>query len=104
MAEAGLTKIMDRVSEQLALKGVKGRKGRKPDGKTGRIDSFMGRTVPHADKHHHEFLLIGLKRPSLVLGRKELDQLEDYVNALLARLRGLGLFCRVRPLLINGLA
>ncbi len=85
MAEAGLTKIMDRVSDQLALKRTKGRKGRKPDGKIGRIDSFMGRIVPHADRQHHEFLLIELKRPSIVLGRKELDQLEDYVNALVVQ-------------------
>ena len=41
--------------------------------------------MPHADKLHHEFLLIELKRPSLVLSRKELNQLEDYVNALLAQ-------------------
>jgi hypothetical protein len=85
MAESGLTKIMDRVSYELALKRVRGRKGRKLDGKVGRIDSFMGRVVPHANRQHHEFLLVELKRPSLVIGRKELDQLEDYVNALLAQ-------------------
>lgn len=85
MPETGLTKIMDRVSDQLALRRAKGTKGRKPDGKIGRIDSFMGRIVPHADRQHHEFLLIELKRPSLALGRKELDQLEDYMSALLAQ-------------------
>jgi len=84
MAEAGLTKIMTRVSEELALKQTK-IKGRKPDGKIGRVDSFMGRIVPHADRQHREFLLIELKRPSLVVGRKELDQLEDYVNAILVQ-------------------
>jgi hypothetical protein len=85
MAESGLTKIMDRVSAELALAKTKGRKGRKPDGKIGRIDSFMGRIVPHANRQHHEFLLVELKRPSLVLGRKELNQLEDYVNALIVQ-------------------
>lgn len=85
MAESGLTKIMNRVSDELALARSKGRKGRKLDGKIGRIDSFMGRIVPHADRQHREFLLVELKRPSLVIGRKELDQLEDYVNALLAQ-------------------
>ena len=40
MSEAGLTKIMNRVSEELALKRTKTKK-RKPDGKIGRIDSFM---------------------------------------------------------------
>jgi Histidine kinase-, DNA gyrase B-, and HSP90-like ATPase len=85
MAEAGLTKIMQRISEELALKRAKGAKGRKPDGKIGRIDSFMGRLVPHGDENHREFLLIELKRPSLTIGRKELDQLEDYVNSILAQ-------------------
>ena len=85
MAEAGLTRVMNRVSEELDLKRQKGTKGRKPNGKIGRIDSFMGRVVPNADRQHREFLLVELKRPSLVVGRAELDQLEDYVNAMLAQ-------------------
>lgn len=85
MPEAGLTKIMHRVSTELSLEQAKGKKLRKPDGKIGRIDSFMGRVVPNPDRQHREFLLVELKRPSLVVGRKELDQLEDYVNALIAQ-------------------
>lgn len=85
MAESGLTKIMDRVSGELSLKRPKGAKGRKPDGKSGRVDLFMGRVVPNADRHHREYLLVELKRPSLVVGRVELDQLEDYVNSMLAQ-------------------
>jgi hypothetical protein len=84
MAESGLTKIMERVSSELALKRARAT-ARKPDGKIGRIDSFMGRVVPHADRKHSEFLLVELKRPSLVVGRKELDQLEDYVNAIITQ-------------------
>jgi hypothetical protein len=84
LSEVGLTKIMNRVSEELALKRTK-RVGRKPDGRIGRIDSFMGRVVPHADRQHREFLLIELKRPSLIVGRKEIDQLEDYVTALVSQ-------------------
>jgi hypothetical protein len=83
MMETGLTKIMNRVSEELALKRSKSAKGRKPDGKIGRIDSFMGRIVPHANREHREFFLVELKKPSIVIGRKELDQLEDYVNSML---------------------
>jgi histidine kinase/DNA gyrase B/HSP90-like ATPase len=85
MAEAGLTKIMNRVSDELALYRLKSKRGRKLDRKVGRIDSFRGRIVPHADRQHREFLLVELKRPSLIISRKELDQLEDYVNALLAQ-------------------
>jgi hypothetical protein len=84
MSEVGLTKIMQRVSEELALKSSR-RAGRKPDGSVGRVDSFMGRIIPTANRQHREFLLIELKRPSLKVGRKELDQLEDYVNAVVAQ-------------------
>ncbi len=81
LAETGLSRIMQRVSEELS--GAKSKvKLRKPDGKIGRIDSFLGRIVPHQDQRHREFLLIELKRPSLKIGRKETDQLEDYVNAI----------------------
>jgi hypothetical protein len=76
---------MQRVSAELALKRAKKMTLRKPDGKIGRIDSFMGRMVPHGDPNHREFLLIELKRPSLKVGRKELDQLEDYVTTILAQ-------------------
>jgi uncharacterized small protein (DUF1192 family) len=85
MAEVGLTRIMHRVAEELASKRRKGATARKPDGKVGRIDTLMGRLVPHADPNHREFLLVELKRPSISVGRKELDQLEDYVNAILAQ-------------------
>ena len=84
MSEAGLTKVMNCVSDELALKRSKG-KARKLDGTIGRVDSFMGRVVPHADRQHREFLLVELKRPSLVVGRREVDQLEDYVNAILSQ-------------------
>lgn len=80
LAEAGLTKVMNRVAEELGTK----RSGRvtKKDGKSGRADLFLGRSVPHPDAAKREFLLVELKRPLLCLGRKELDQVEDYVNAI----------------------
>jgi len=85
MAEAGLTQIMDRVSEEITTKRKKGTPVRKLDGKIGRIDSFMGRVVPNENPDHREYLLIELKKPSIKVGRKEVDQLEDYVNAILAQ-------------------
>ena len=83
MAEVGLTKVMQRVSDELALK--QNRRRAAPEEKRRRIDSFMGRTVPTGDQMRREFLLLELKRPSLKVGRKEVDQLEDYVNALVAQ-------------------
>lgn len=76
---------MNRVAEELQLRRSRGTKGRKLDGKIGRIDSFMGRVIPTPDSQRREFLLVELKRPSLTVGRKELDQLEDYVNAIVAQ-------------------
>jgi hypothetical protein len=81
LPEAGLTRVMERVAEELGS-GRAPRRVRKPDGTTGRIDCFLGRSVPHPDQNRREFLVVELKRPSLKIGRTELDQLEDYVNAL----------------------
>lgn len=81
MAETGLTKVMNRVADDLGTKR-KGRRVTKKDGSVGRVDCFLGRSVPNSDATKREYLLIELKRPSLKLGRKELDQVEDYVNAI----------------------
>jgi len=81
LPEAGLTRVMERVAEELRS-GPTPRRVRKPNGATGRIDCFLGRSVPHPDQNRREFIVVELKRPSLKIGRVELDQLEDYVNAL----------------------
>jgi hypothetical protein len=82
MPEVGLTKVMDRVSEDLATTRRRGTKARKLDGTIGRVDAFLGRLVPQSNRQHREYLLVELKRPSKVVGRKELQQVEDYVNAI----------------------
>ncbi|AZO51985.1 hypothetical protein EJ073_20525 [Mesorhizobium sp. M4B.F.Ca.ET.058.02.1.1] len=84
LAESGLTKVMKRVAAELAVKRSRGRVTN-VDGKIGRVDQFLGRSIPHPDQNHREFLLVELKRPSITVGRKELDQLEDYANAILAQ-------------------
>lgn len=81
LPEAGLSRIMDRVSMELTGKRS-GRKVVTPDGSTGRGDVFVGRVVPSQDQMRREFLLVELKRPSLAIGTKETDQLEKYVNTI----------------------
>ena len=81
MPEVGLTKVMARVAEDLGTKGTR-RMVTKPDGKRGRADQFLGRVVPGPIQSKREYLIIELKRPSLKIGRKELDQVEDYMNAI----------------------
>ncbi|WP_375762640.1 ATP-binding protein [Bradyrhizobium sp. B025] len=82
LSEVGLTRVMERVAQELGVKGSK-KTVKKADGSSGRLDNFLGRVVPHPDQTKQEFIVIELKRPSLKAGRKELDQLEDYVNALM---------------------
>jgi len=81
LSESGLTKVMERVAIDLKNKRTR-KKVTKPDGKVGRVDTFMGRVVPHPEGEKREYLLIELKRPILKVKRKELDQLEDYVSAV----------------------
>ncbi|WP_063799715.1 ATP-binding protein [Bradyrhizobium jicamae] len=84
LSEVGLTRVMERVSQELRSKSPK-KRIMKVDGSSARLDSFLGRIVPHPDQTKREFIVIELKRPSLKVGRKELDQLEDYVNALITQ-------------------
>ena len=81
MSEPGLTRIMKRVAEDLGS-GRKPKKVTKTDGKGGRADQFLGRIVPGPEKDRHEYLLIELKRPGLTIGRKELNQVQDYLHVM----------------------
>lgn len=81
LPEAGLSKIMERVAQELG-KGRSRKKLVTPEGKTGRADVFVGRGVPMQNQLKREFLLVELKRPNLTVGTKETDQLERYVNTI----------------------
>lgn len=81
LPEAGLTKVLNRVAEDIGT-SCRVRKVRKPNGKVGRVDCLLGRRVLNADIIKREYLIIELKRPSLTIGRKELDQIEDYARTL----------------------
>jgi hypothetical protein len=82
LPEIGLTRIIERVAEEISSTKNRRRKVTKPDGKSGRADCFLGRVIPHPEQERREYLIVELKRPSIKIGRKELDQLEDYVTAL----------------------
>jgi hypothetical protein len=82
LPEAGLSRIMRRVSQDLGTKRGSA-KVAKSGGGIGRADVFLGRVIPHPDHEHREYLLIELKRPKTSVGRKEFDQLEDYAQSLI---------------------
>jgi hypothetical protein len=81
LSEPGLTKVMKQVAEERSQKPRKG-SVLKPDGKKGRLDYLLGRSVPHANPNAREYLVVELKRPNLKIGRKEFDQIEDYSTTI----------------------
>lgn len=78
--EAGLTKVMQRVSEDLGGKRTGGRVT-KPDGRSGRVDQLLGRSIPGPHQEKREYLIVELKRPSAKADRKMLNQISDYALA-----------------------
>lgn len=84
LAESGLTAAMKRIAEERHQKPKRG-SVRKPNGKTGRLDYLLGRSLPHADPNVREYLVVELKRPNLTITRKEFDQIEDYSATIRAQ-------------------
>ncbi|RYG97721.1 MAG: hypothetical protein EON58_09050 [Alphaproteobacteria bacterium] len=80
LPEAGLTKVLNRVADDQGK--LRSGKVQTPSGKTGRVDCFLGRSVPHPDQEKKEYVVVELKRPTVCAGRKELAQIEDYASAL----------------------
>lgn len=66
--------------EGLPAKGVE--TVRRWDGKTGRTDLHLAVRMQEHDRIRH--LIIELKAPDITAGRKEVDQVEDYANAILS--------------------
>lgn len=80
--EAGLTKVMERVSAAVGKKRKKRKPVKTDEGKTARVDTLLGRSVPHPDAEKKEFLVIELKSPKIKLSKKEADQIEKYAFTL----------------------
>lgn len=81
-SERGLTEML---RTHLKLDGLS-TKGVAPvtrwDGKSGRVDLHLAAKTQEFDRTRH--LVVELKAPEITLGRKELDQVEDYANTVLS--------------------
>jgi hypothetical protein len=81
-SERGLTELL---RTHLRLEGLP-LKGALPvtrwDGKSGRVDLHLAARYQEHDRVRH--LVVELKAPGITVGRKELDQVEDYANAILS--------------------
>ena len=81
-SESGLTQMLRThlKLEGLPVKGVQPVK--RWDGRSGRVDLHLAVKMQEFDRTRH--LVIELKAPGITLGRKELDQVEDYANTVLS--------------------
>ncbi|MFG1820399.1 hypothetical protein ACGFIF_42035 [Kribbella sp. NPDC049174] len=79
-SERGLTEVLRTHLRLGGLPEGDARAVRRWDGKTGRVDLHLATIRREYDRTRH--LIVELKAPSVVVGRKELDQVEDYCNVL----------------------
>ncbi|CAN5839514.1 hypothetical protein BH23ACT8_BH23ACT8_03120 [soil metagenome] len=54
------------------------------DGRAGRVDLMLSRRIPHPRPEQREHLVVELKRPKVVVGMKEVDQIKSYARAVVA--------------------
>jgi hypothetical protein len=52
------------------------------DGKKGIIDLMLSKSIPKNHSNEFEYLVIELKAPSVIIGQKELNQIESYAFAV----------------------
>lgn len=52
------------------------------DGKKGIIDLMLSKSIPKNHKNEFEYLVVELKAPSVIIGHKELNQIESYAFAV----------------------
>jgi hypothetical protein len=80
-SEQGLTNVL---RTHLKLSGLPDKDVlpvKKWDGKSGRVDLHLAVTAREHDRVRH--LIVELKAPDVPIGREQLDQVEDYMNAIL---------------------
>lgn len=84
-SETGLTNVLRAaVGDDVALEAELIREGktvRLPDGKRGRVDLLLQRTLIGPEDEQNR-LVVELKRPSVKLGHGELTQVKNYAHAL----------------------
>jgi hypothetical protein len=80
-SERGLTQLLRTHLELEGLPNGKVEPVKRWDGKSGRIDLHLAAKFQEHDRIRH--LVVELKAPDITAGRKERDQIEDYVNVVL---------------------
>jgi hypothetical protein len=80
--ERGLTQILRTHLKLEGLPATSVQPVKRWNGRSGRVDLHLAVKTQEFDRTRH--LVVELKAPDLTLGRKELDQVEDYANVVLS--------------------
>ncbi|WIE81374.1 hypothetical protein [Curtobacterium sp. MCSS17_016] len=81
-SERGLTQMLRTHLQLEGLPNGKVEPVKRWDGKSGRVDLHVAAKSQEHDRVRH--LVVELKAPDVVAGRKERDQIEDYVNVVVS--------------------
>ncbi|BAC75377.1 DNA mismatch repair protein [Streptomyces avermitilis] len=103
MNEVGLTNVLqahleDQLGEDVVLENQL-EPVTQPDGRSGRVDVLLFRS--RRDDSSTERLIIELKRPTVRVGKKELDQIKGYARAIVDDPQYSGVDCKWRFYLIT---
>lgn len=76
--DKGLTEVLRKHRAMIGEETIIDEPVKRIDGKTGIVDLMLSRAVPLSRSDEREHLVVELKRPSVVIGPKELTQIETY--------------------------
>jgi hypothetical protein len=85
-SDAGLTQVLEQHLSLIGGKQIAAGTVRDAEGKRRRVDLMLAKSIPHAEDLR-EHLVVEIKRPSVAIGPKELQQLKEYALAVAAESR-----------------
>lgn len=80
--DKGLTEVLRKHRAMIGNDTIIDEPVKRIDGKTGIVDLMLSRAVPLSRSDEREHLVVELKRPSVVIGARELTQIETYAFAI----------------------
>lgn len=81
VSDRGLTRVLEAHLECLGRSAATVVPVRDPDGRVRRVDFMFGRSLEQ-NRNRREHLVVEIKRPTSILSREELNQIEDYTRAV----------------------
>jgi len=99
-SDRSLTNVLRAAAAKIERELVIDEPVKRIDGRDGIVDLMISRSFPTTSDTERHFLVIELKAPKVIAGRKERDQIVDYAQAVVNDLRFKGLNCTWEFILI----